>query len=77
MSTLTLVRVQMDQTGSYTATVSNEDDVDEVIFNLEVKGQSVFCVFTCVCIYLHVCVFMGGEKGYEGQDTCIYNLTIH
>ncbi|XP_040907252.1 platelet-derived growth factor receptor beta-like isoform X2 [Toxotes jaculatrix] len=37
VSTLTLVRVQMDQTGSYTATVSNEDDVEEVMFSLEVK----------------------------------------
>ncbi|XP_036975291.1 platelet-derived growth factor receptor beta-like isoform X2 [Acanthopagrus latus] len=38
MSTLTLVRVQMDQTGSYTATASNDDDIEEVIFNLEVKA---------------------------------------
>lgn len=29
----------MDQTGSYTVTVSNEDDIAEVIFNLEIKGQ--------------------------------------
>ena len=51
MSTLTLVRVQMDQTGSYTATASNDDDIEEVIFNLEVKGQikkerlRITCVF--------------------------------
>ncbi|XP_030294080.1 platelet-derived growth factor receptor beta-like isoform X3 [Sparus aurata] len=38
LSTLTLVRVQMDQTGSYTATASNDDDVEEVIFKLEVKA---------------------------------------
>ncbi|XP_054481620.1 platelet-derived growth factor receptor beta-like isoform X2 [Anoplopoma fimbria] len=38
VSTLTLVEVQMDQTGSYTATVSNEDDVEEVFFHLEVKA---------------------------------------
>lgn len=37
-STLTLVRVQMDQTGSYTATVSNDDDIEEVVFELEVKA---------------------------------------
>lgn len=30
----------MDQTGSYTATASNEDDNEEVVFNLEVKGQA-------------------------------------
>ncbi|KAE8287831.1 Platelet-derived growth factor receptor beta [Larimichthys crocea] len=36
-STLKLVRVQMDQAGSYTVTVSNEDDIQEAVFNLEVK----------------------------------------
>lgn len=30
----------MDQTGSYTVIVSNEDDNDEAIFHLEVKGQA-------------------------------------
>lgn len=40
VSTLKLVRVQMDQTGSYMVIVSNEDDNDEVVFHLEVKGQS-------------------------------------
>ncbi|XP_062288699.1 platelet-derived growth factor receptor beta-like isoform X1 [Scomber scombrus] len=38
VSTVTLVRVQMDQTGSYTATVSNDDDIAEVVFYLEVKA---------------------------------------
>ncbi|XP_073336235.1 platelet-derived growth factor receptor beta-like [Pagrus major] len=38
VSTLTLVRVQMDQTGRYTATASNDDDLEEGIFNLEVKA---------------------------------------
>ncbi|CAJ1063217.1 platelet-derived growth factor receptor beta-like isoform X2 [Xyrichtys novacula] len=38
LSTLTLVRVRMDQTGSYTVTVSNDDDIQEVTFNLEVKA---------------------------------------
>lgn len=38
MSKLTLVQVQMQQTGRYTVTVSNDDEVREVIFNLEVKG---------------------------------------
>lgn len=40
VSTLTLVRVQMDQTGSYAAVASNEDDEEEVVFSLEVKGQT-------------------------------------
>uniref|UniRef100_A0A8C2Z0L1 receptor protein-tyrosine kinase n=1 Tax=Cyclopterus lumpus TaxID=8103 RepID=A0A8C2Z0L1_CYCLU len=38
VSKLTLVRVQMDQMGSYTATASNEDAVEEVFFHLEVKA---------------------------------------
>ncbi|XP_051793851.1 platelet-derived growth factor receptor beta-like isoform X2 [Acanthochromis polyacanthus] len=37
-STLTLVRVQLDQTGSYTATASNDDDIEEVIFYLQVQA---------------------------------------
>nr|XP_043873916.1 platelet-derived growth factor receptor beta-like [Solea senegalensis] len=37
-SKLMLVHVQMDQTGSYVATVSNDDDIAEVVFKLEVKA---------------------------------------
>lgn len=37
VSTLTLVRVRMDQKGLYTAHVSNGDDTKEVLFDLEVK----------------------------------------
>ncbi|XP_069395461.1 platelet-derived growth factor receptor beta-like isoform X2 [Paralichthys olivaceus] len=38
VTTLTLIRVQMDQTGSYTASVSNDDGIEEVCFNLKVKA---------------------------------------
>ncbi|KAM4620445.1 platelet-derived growth factor receptor beta-like isoform 2-T2 [Polymixia lowei] len=38
VSMLTLVRVQMEQQGSYTATVANDDEVREVTFNLEVTA---------------------------------------
>ncbi|KAJ4919404.1 hypothetical protein JOQ06_000089 [Pogonophryne albipinna] len=38
LSTLTLVGVRLHQTGSYTASVSNEDEAEEVVFNLEVKA---------------------------------------
>ncbi|XP_068187623.1 platelet-derived growth factor receptor beta-like isoform X2 [Antennarius striatus] len=38
LSILTLIRVQMEQMGTYTAIASNEDDVEEVAFNLEVKA---------------------------------------
>uniref|UniRef100_UPI003AAA5F97 platelet-derived growth factor receptor beta-like n=1 Tax=Centroberyx gerrardi TaxID=166262 RepID=UPI003AAA5F97 len=56
VSTLTLVRVQMEQRGNYTATISNDDEIKEVVFNLEVTAppritslseigsQSVLCV---------------------------------
>ena len=40
LSTLTLVRVRMEQRGSYTATVANDDEVREVVFDLQVTGQS-------------------------------------
>uniref|UniRef100_A0A3Q3A9Z2 receptor protein-tyrosine kinase n=1 Tax=Kryptolebias marmoratus TaxID=37003 RepID=A0A3Q3A9Z2_KRYMA len=38
VSTLTLVQVQMHQTGSYTVTAANEDDFGELIFYLEVTA---------------------------------------
>ncbi|KAM7397381.1 hypothetical protein PAMA_005607 [Pampus argenteus] len=38
VSTLTFVRVQMDQAGSYTVSVSNDDVTEEVVFYLEVKA---------------------------------------
>ncbi|XP_068600342.1 platelet-derived growth factor receptor beta-like [Brachionichthys hirsutus] len=38
VSILTLIRVQIDQMGTYTAIASNEDDVEEVAFDLEVKA---------------------------------------
>ncbi|KAK1875183.1 Platelet-derived growth factor receptor beta [Dissostichus eleginoides] len=43
LSTLTLVGVRLHQTGSYTASVSNEDEAEEVVFNLEVGSQEL-CV---------------------------------
>ncbi|KAK6305688.1 hypothetical protein J4Q44_G00244680 [Coregonus suidteri] len=40
LSTLTLVRVRMEQMGLYTVQVANEDDVKEITFNLQVKAPS-------------------------------------
>uniref|UniRef100_A0A4W4G471 receptor protein-tyrosine kinase n=1 Tax=Electrophorus electricus TaxID=8005 RepID=A0A4W4G471_ELEEL len=40
ISTLTLVRVRLDQKGHYTIHVSNEDDSKEMTFDLEVKGEN-------------------------------------
>lgn len=36
---LTLVRVRTEQKGLYTALITNEDDVKEVTFALEVQGK--------------------------------------
>ncbi|KAG7484543.1 hypothetical protein MATL_G00050500 [Megalops atlanticus] len=41
VSTLTLVRVRREQRGLYTVRVSNEDDVQELTFDLEVKVPPV------------------------------------
>ncbi|CAB1315890.1 unnamed protein product, partial [Coregonus sp. 'balchen'] len=53
LSTLTLVRVRMEQRGLYTVHVANEDEVKEITFDLQVKdlsdqhmdqGHGVLCV---------------------------------
>uniref|UniRef100_A0A8C7V2T1 receptor protein-tyrosine kinase n=1 Tax=Oncorhynchus mykiss TaxID=8022 RepID=A0A8C7V2T1_ONCMY len=41
LSTLTLVRVRMEQRGLYTVQVANEDDVKEITFDLQVNSFSV------------------------------------
>ncbi|XP_040006947.1 platelet-derived growth factor receptor beta-like [Xiphias gladius] len=70
VSTLTLVRVQMDQTGSYTATVSNEDDVDEVIFNLEVKAPPRITSLSEVGSKAVLCVSEGAPPPSVTWYTC-------
>lgn len=37
---LTLVRVRTEQTGTYTLLITNEDDVKEVTFALDVQGKN-------------------------------------
>uniref|UniRef100_A0AAY4CR91 receptor protein-tyrosine kinase n=1 Tax=Denticeps clupeoides TaxID=299321 RepID=A0AAY4CR91_9TELE len=45
ISTLTLVRIRMDQRGIYSAHVANGDDTKEITFDLEVRGElSVVCI---------------------------------
>lgn len=39
VAVLTLVRVRTEQKGLYTALITNEDDVKEVTFALEVQGK--------------------------------------
>uniref|UniRef100_A0A673GHB4 receptor protein-tyrosine kinase n=1 Tax=Sinocyclocheilus rhinocerous TaxID=307959 RepID=A0A673GHB4_9TELE len=40
VSTLTLVRIQLEQMGLYTISVQNQDDFKELTFDLEVKGET-------------------------------------
>ncbi|XP_070773133.1 platelet-derived growth factor receptor beta-like [Enoplosus armatus] len=69
-STLTLVRVQMDQTGSYTVTVSNDDDVEEVVFNLEVKAPPRITSLSEVGTKAVLCVSEGAPLPSVTWYTC-------
>uniref|UniRef100_A0A8C2GKX5 receptor protein-tyrosine kinase n=1 Tax=Cyprinus carpio TaxID=7962 RepID=A0A8C2GKX5_CYPCA len=40
VSTLTLVRIRLEQMGLYTVSVQNEDDFKDLTFDLEVKGET-------------------------------------
>ncbi|XP_028278324.1 platelet-derived growth factor receptor beta-like isoform X2 [Parambassis ranga] len=59
VSTLTLVRVCMDQRGSYKATVSNDDDMEEVVFSLDVKAPARITSLSEVSSNTVVCVSEG------------------
>ncbi|XP_023283929.1 platelet-derived growth factor receptor beta-like [Seriola lalandi dorsalis] len=70
VSTLTLVRVQMDQTGNYTATVSNDDDVDEIVFKLEVKAPPRITSLSEVGSKAVLCVSEGAPPPSVTWYTC-------
>ncbi|XP_030010097.1 platelet-derived growth factor receptor beta-like isoform X2 [Sphaeramia orbicularis] len=70
VSTLTLVRVQMDQAGSYTATVSNEDDTSEVVFVLEVKAPPRITSLSEVGSRSVLCVSEGAPPPSVTWYTC-------
>nr|XP_046266477.1 platelet-derived growth factor receptor beta-like isoform X2 [Scatophagus argus] len=70
VSTLTLVRVQMDQTGSYTATASNEDDVQEVVFSLEVQAPPRITSLSEVGSKAVLCVSEGAPPPSVTWYTC-------
>ncbi|XP_074484711.1 platelet-derived growth factor receptor beta-like [Sebastes fasciatus] len=70
VSVLTLVRVQMDQTGSYTATVFNEDAVEEVVFNLEVKAPPKITSLSEVGSKAMLCVSEGAPPPSVTWYTC-------
>ncbi|XP_078100664.1 platelet-derived growth factor receptor beta-like isoform X2 [Sander vitreus] len=70
VSTLTLVRVRMNQTGSYTATVSNDDDEEEVVFNLEVKAPPRITSLSEVSSTAMLCVSEGAPPPSVTWYTC-------
>ncbi|XP_071362423.1 platelet-derived growth factor receptor beta-like isoform X2 [Trachinotus anak] len=70
VSSLTLVRVQMDQTGSYTVTVSNDDDIDEVVFKLEVKAPPRITSLSEVNNKAVLCVSEGAPPPSVTWYTC-------
>lgn len=70
VSTLTLVRVQLDQRGSYTAFVSNEDDSEEVIFSLEVKAPPKIVSLSEVGTKAVLCVGEGTPPPSVTWYTC-------
>ncbi|KAL3970419.1 hypothetical protein ACER0C_025938 [Sarotherodon galilaeus] len=70
VSTLTLVRVQMDQTGSYTATISNDDDIREATFNLEVQDPPRITSLSEVRSNAVLCVSEGAPPPSVTWYTC-------
>ncbi|KAK2827899.1 hypothetical protein Q5P01_018933 [Channa striata] len=70
VSTLKLVRVQMDQTGNYTVTVSNEDEVSVVIFSLEIKAPPRITSLSEVGNTAVLCVSEGAPPPAVTWYTC-------
>ncbi|XP_029956302.1 platelet-derived growth factor receptor beta-like [Salarias fasciatus] len=70
MSTLRLVRVQLDQAGSYAATASNEDDEDQVVFQLEVKAAPRITALSEVDSKTVLCVSEGTPPPTVTWYTC-------
>uniref|UniRef100_A0A3Q3Q6T5 receptor protein-tyrosine kinase n=1 Tax=Monopterus albus TaxID=43700 RepID=A0A3Q3Q6T5_MONAL len=70
VTTLTLVRVQMDQTGSYMATVFNDDAAEEAVFNLEIKAllsqvailAAVLVLVVIAIIFLIILIILWRKK---------------
>ncbi|XP_033996356.1 LOW QUALITY PROTEIN: platelet-derived growth factor receptor beta-like [Trematomus bernacchii] len=70
LSTLTLVGVRLHQTGSYTASVSNEDEAEEVVFNLEVKAPPRITSLSEVGSQEMLCVAEGAPPPNITWYTC-------
>ncbi|XP_037830390.1 platelet-derived growth factor receptor beta [Kryptolebias marmoratus] len=70
VSTLTLVQVQMHQTGSYTVTAANEDDFGELIFYLEVTAPPRIMSLSEVGSNTIQCVTEGAPPPFITWYTC-------
>ncbi|XP_061658351.1 platelet-derived growth factor receptor beta-like isoform X2 [Syngnathoides biaculeatus] len=70
VSTLTLARVRLEQTGSYVASVSNEDDQQEVVFFLEVKSPPRITSLTESGTRVMLCVSEGAPPPSVNWFTC-------
>lgn len=70
LSKLTLFRVRLDLTGSYTATASNEDGSEEVVFNLEVKAPPKITALSEISKQAVVCVGEGAPTPSVTWYTC-------
>lgn len=70
VNTLTLVRVQLDQMGSYTAIASNEDDVQELDFYLQVEAPPRITSLLEVGSNAVLCVSEGSPSPSVTWYTC-------
>uniref|UniRef100_A0A8C1P610 receptor protein-tyrosine kinase n=1 Tax=Cyprinus carpio TaxID=7962 RepID=A0A8C1P610_CYPCA len=56
VSTLTLVRIRLEQMGLYTVSVQNEDDFKDLTFDLEVKGETLIKTVFSPALFSQVAV---------------------
>ncbi|XP_077448241.1 platelet-derived growth factor receptor beta-like [Stigmatopora argus] len=70
VSTLTLPRVRLDQTGSYTARVYNEDDQEKVVLYLQVKAPARITLLTENSSQGVMCVSEGAPPPSVTWFTC-------
>ncbi|XP_061607443.1 platelet-derived growth factor receptor beta-like isoform X2 [Phyllopteryx taeniolatus] len=70
VSTLTLARVRLEQTGSYAASVYNEDDRQEVLFYLQVQSPPRITSLTETSTQAVLCVSEGAPPPSVNWLTC-------
>ncbi|XP_019747486.1 platelet-derived growth factor receptor beta-like isoform X2 [Hippocampus comes] len=70
VSTLTLARVRLEQTGSYTASIFNEDEREDVIFYLQVRAPPRITSLTETSAGAMLCVSEGAPPPSVTWFTC-------